>query len=291
MTIHNPGTKVPTYSPLWTAGTKLPRDRVTMNAWARSFYALNPDVNRIINQHALLLTSIYEIEKGESKETNDFCKEQLEDLKFPNLIETIIREYLIIGEVFLYLELNKKENKWNNVYIQNPDYILIKKDSINGEEAAFLRPDENLRRICVSNKPEDIETCKLLPKSVVKSVKNGENISMQPYNFWYMIYKLSPYDIRGNSFILPLFNILRKEILSDEENQIIRSSLGDIMFFNGKGITKDVLMTRYLIIIQQLENWFNHKLLEPVVELRNLNDKLPQVKFNKDRLRKYIEQI
>ena len=47
------------YSPLWlNSNLNLPRDRATLNAWARSFFALNPIV-----QNAISLHSTYPISK------------------------------------------------------------------------------------------------------------------------------------------------------------------------------------------------------------------------------------
>ena len=41
------------YSPLWlTSNLNLPRDRATINAWCRSFFALNPFVHNAINLHS-----------------------------------------------------------------------------------------------------------------------------------------------------------------------------------------------------------------------------------------------
>lgn len=41
------------YSPLWlTSNLNLPRDRATINAWCRAFFALNPFVHNAINLHS-----------------------------------------------------------------------------------------------------------------------------------------------------------------------------------------------------------------------------------------------
>jgi hypothetical protein len=41
------------YSPLWLdSNLSLPRDRATINAWCRSFFALNPFVQNAINLHS-----------------------------------------------------------------------------------------------------------------------------------------------------------------------------------------------------------------------------------------------
>jgi len=264
----------------------LPRDRATCNAWARSFYTFDPDINRIINQHALFITSAYEIIDGNCKDTDDFCKQQLKDLGFPSLIETIIREYFMIGEVFLYLNLYEK-----TVQIQNPDYVFIKRAS-NGGEQVFLRPDENLRRICFSKKIEDIEIRDSIPESIIETVKAGKNILMNPLQLWYFSNKISPYDLRGSSFIFPLFITIKQlgtPIKSEENKQTIRQTLFDIT--SSDQITKDILFTKYVIIIESLEYWFNHKVLEQIAKFQNLKGKLPQIRFNKTKLKNKLDIV
>lgn len=286
MTTHNPGKKEITYSP---TDIKLPRDRATINAWARSFYALDPDINRIIHQHALLMTNAYELMEGNFKDNNKFCKEQLKELRLPTLIETIVQEYFTIGEVFLHLELNEKKDKWKSVYIQNPDYVLVKKEIVSNKERVFLRPDENLRRICLSDKSEDIEACKSFPPDLVKSVKKGKNILTDPYYFWYMRHKISSYDIRGNSFLLPLFKMMTNSPDHPEKRQIIKQFLGDIISLEGY-VAKDALLMRYLLIAKQLEYWVNDRILATIAKVRNLDGDLPRVRFNQDKLISAINQ-
>jgi len=285
MTIHNPGKKEIRYSPLWLLSDKLSRDRATINVWARSLYALYPDINRIIHQHGLLIMNVYQLMEGSSDGANKFCKEQLEDLNFPVLIEAIVREYFMIGEVFLHLELNERESRWSNVYIQNPDYILVKK-AVGDREQIFLRPDENLRRICFSNKSEDIEVCKSFPSDAVESIKKGENIFVNPHYFWHMSHKVSPYDIRGSSFLLPLFNMVIEPDYP-EKRQIIREFLGDITSLEGRN-AKDILFMKYLSIIEQLEYWLNDRVLAMICKVRNLDGDLPRVKFDRDKLSEFI---
>src|ERR1017187_8914290 len=113
MNIYNPGTKMPTYSPLWSnADLELPRDRATMNAWARSAYVLDPDINRTINQHVLLIAGAYELIDSKSHKANQLCSQQLEAIKISELIDQVIREYFILGETFIYLELDEKNAMW-----------------------------------------------------------------------------------------------------------------------------------------------------------------------------------
>jgi hypothetical protein len=305
MSIYNPGTKVPNYSPLWdTTQLEPPRDRATINAWVRSLYALDPDVYRLINQHALLISSAYELIDSKSHNANQFCAQQLEKLNIQSLLEQIIIEYFVIGEVFVYLELNEKEGRWDRALIQNPDYIIVKRSVVDSAEntSYFLRPDENLRRICFSNRPEDIVVRNLLTTSIVEPIRKGENIPLDSFYLFHLAHRISPYEIRGSSFSLPLFELLKKPnfpTMSIEERRAIKQTLFDITSFDKKSIAKDVLFQRYSVLINSLEFWLNQKLLTPIAKINNFYTEVdgekipiyPQVKFNMTKLKRAINKI
>ncbi len=289
MNIHDPGVKAPTFSPLWLSNLQLPKDRATINAWARTFYALDPDVNRIISQHALLLTNIFSLTETKSHVANQFCKQQLKTLNVPGVLETIICEYFVVGEVFLYLEMDESKGCWSRLIIQNPDYMLIKRNIAEDEHKYYLRPDENLRRICFSNKSEDIAVRNLLSANIVESVKNGENILLDPFNLSYLAHKTSPYEIRGTSFLTPLFDTLKQEVRDPETIRKIRNTLFDITSFEKKSLIKEMLITRYSFLLDALEAWFNTKMLIPICKIQGIA--CPEVKFDRVKLKKTIDKI
>ena len=291
MSIYDPGAKAPMYSPLWnTEALHLPRDRATINAWCRSFYALNPDVNRLINQHALLLSSVFDIKKCKSIKINKFCFDQMEKLNIPTILENIIIEYFVIGEVFLYAELDEQHGMFSRLLIQNPDYILVKKSITDSNDKYYLRPDENLRRICFSNEPKDIVVRNLLSENIVETVKNRENILLNNFYLTHFCHKTSPYEIRGTSMLVPLFDEL-KDGYTDMLK--IRQTLFDITSYDNGNIAKDVLMTRYLFLIDKIENWINNKILAAAYKIQGFGthstrSKLPQVMFDRNKLREAV---
>jgi hypothetical protein len=288
MSIYNSGNKISTYSPLWsTNDLNLPRDRATINAWARSFYAINPDVHRLINQHALLLKSFFNVKKCKSIKMNKLFEDQLEKLNIPEILDQIIIEYLILGEVFLYTEMDEQAGMFSRLTIQNPDYVLLKKTITDSVDKFYLRPDENLRRICFSTEPKDIAIRNLLSNDVVNTIKNGENILLDNFYLTYFCHKMSPYEMRGTSFLLPLFEILSKE-QCNINSQIIKQLLFDITSYDNNSIALNVLMTNYSTIIDRLENWINNKIMKPMYKIQGLDGEFPKIKFDKNKLKKDI---
>jgi hypothetical protein len=285
MNIHDPGTKVPTYTPLWLSNFDLPKDRTTINAWCRSFYALDPDVHRIINQHASLIAASFTFHKTKSSTANQFCKNQLADLNFPSVIETIVQEYFTLGEAFVYAELDESKGKWSRLIIQNPDFIVIKRSTVNSRSDIMLRPDGDLRRICLSNAPEDCETQKQLNKNIVNAIKNGENIPLDPFYISCFIRKISPYEIRGTSILAPLLHTLKER--DPETIKTIKLALYDIEAYDDKTIVKDVLLQRYLQAGNMLQQWINNKLIEPICRIQNL-EHVPSVSFSTTKLKRSL---
>ena len=80
------------YSPLWlNSNLNLPRDRATINAWSRSFFALNPMV-----QNAITLHSTYPISKLNIKCKNGkarkFFETMIEEIDIMNICVQIAQE-------------------------------------------------------------------------------------------------------------------------------------------------------------------------------------------------------
>ena len=196
------------YSPLWlNSNLNLPRDRATINAWCRSFYALNPVV-----QNAIFLHSTYPIAKlnikCKNEKVNNFFQAMNEEIDLTNVCVQIAQEYWTLGEAFVYAELDERSAKWSRILIQNPDYISVKRSVIAGEPIISLRPDENLKRICTSNRPADVQQRQQLDKSIVEHVRRGENIPLDNFYVSHIARRISPYEIRGTGLPVSCFRQL-----------------------------------------------------------------------------------
>ena len=280
------------YQATWNVDAlQLPRDRATINAWARSFYALDPDVHRIIEQHALLFTSCYRLEDGKHGNANRFCKQQMETLNIKEILRDAFTEFCVAGEAFLYADLDEKKGMWSNMTIQNPDFIIVKRSAIPDDVWFFLRPDENLKRLCSSDKPHDIEARKQIDQAMVDAVRASENIPLSNFNTTHLSRKVSPYEIRGTSVMTPLLDLLKRqqEHWTPEQSETIKRTLGDVVGLTSTSIEKDVLITRFRFLFEMFEGWLNKKILAPVCILQGFDiGDIPSVKFDTVRL---YEQI
>jgi hypothetical protein len=196
------------YSPLWlTSNLNLPRDRATMNAWCRSFYALNPIVQNAINLHSTYPISKLNI-KCPNKKVERFFGDMIDEIDLMNVCSQVAQEYWLLGESVVYGELDERNAKWSRLHIQNPDYIVVKKSVIASEPVIMLRPDENLRRICQSNLPADIEQRKQLNETIINYVRRGQNIPLDNLYVSHLARRISPYEVRGTGLPVSIFRSL-----------------------------------------------------------------------------------
>jgi len=214
------------YSPLWlNSNLNLPRDRATINAWCRSFYALNPFVHNAINLHSTYPISKLNI-KCKNKEIERFFNDMIEETDLMNICVQIAQEYWLLGESFVYAELDESSGKWSRLLIQNPDYMVVKRTVVADEPLIMLIPDENLKKIIFSNRPTDIEQRKQLNQLIIDSVKRGENIPLDNFNVSHLARRISPYEIRGTGLPvcifrqLMLFDKLRESKYAQADNMI-----------------------------------------------------------------------
>lgn len=196
------------YSPLWlNSNLNLPRDRATVNAWARSFFALNPIIHNAISLHSTYPISKMNI-KCKDPKIQAFYSTMCEEIDLMNICTQVAQEYWTLGEAFVYGELDERAGKWSRLLIQNPDYMVVQRSVVAGEPIISLRPDENLRRICTSNKPSDIQQKQQLSKNIIDSVKRGQNIPLSNFYVSHLANRISPYEIRGTSLIVSCFRAL-----------------------------------------------------------------------------------
>lgn len=196
------------YSPLWLqSNLNLPRDRSSINAWCRSFFALNPIVQNAITLHSTYPISKLNIKCKNSK-ANAFFENMIDEIDLMNICVQVAQEFWALGEAFVYAELDDETGKWSRLLVQNPDYIVVQKNVIAGEPIISLRPDDNLKRIVSSNRPSDVQQRQQINPAIVEHVKRGENIPLSNFHVSHIPRKISPYDVRGTGLPVSCFRAL-----------------------------------------------------------------------------------
>jgi hypothetical protein len=203
------GRQIPeVYSPLWlNSNLNLPRDRATINAWSRSFFALNPIVHNAITLHSTYPIAKLNIKCKNSK-VEKFFNQMMDEIDLMNMCVQIAQEYWTLGEAFVYGELDEGKGRWSRLMILNPDYVNVQRSVIAAEPIISLRPDENLKRVVFGNKPPDIQQRKQLEPSIIEHVRRNENIPLNNFYVSHIARRISPYEIRGTGLIVSCFRAL-----------------------------------------------------------------------------------
>ena len=214
------------YSPLWlNSNLNLPRDRATINAWCRAFFALNPIVHNAISLHSTYPISKLNI-KCKDPKIQTFFEDMIEETNLMNICVQMAQEYWLLGETFVYAELDDRSAKWSRFLIQNPDYMVVQHSVVAGEPILSLRPDENLKRIVTSNRPSDVQQRQRLDQSIIEHVKRGENIPLSNFYASHLARRISPYETRGTGLPvctfrhLMLYDKLRESKFAQADNMI-----------------------------------------------------------------------
>jgi len=113
-----------------------------------------------------------------------------------------------MGEVFPYAELDPEQGVWKSIYLQNPDYVHVKKAVIGGDPVMSLRPDAALQRLVTSNHPSDMKLRNQLPEEVLYHVRKGNNIPLDNFHVSHLKMLSSSSDIRGTSIIVSIYKDL-----------------------------------------------------------------------------------
>jgi hypothetical protein len=196
------------YSPIWlNSNLSLPRDRATINAWSRSFFALNPIVHNSITLHSTYPIAKLNI-KSKNRDVEKFFSQMIDEIDLMNICVMIAQEYWILGEAFIYAELDESKGSWSRLMILNPDYVNVQRSVIAAEPIISLRPDENLRRVVFGNQPSDLHQKKQLDPSIIEHVRKNENIPLNNFYVSHIARRISPYEIRGTGLVVSCFRAL-----------------------------------------------------------------------------------
>lgn len=196
------------YSPLWlNSNLNLPRDRATINAWARAFFVINPFVHNAISLHSTYPISKLMI-KCKDKRVERFFSEMIEEIDLMNICVQIAQEYWLLGEVFIYATKDESRGKWSNLIIQNPDYMIVNHAISASDPKISLRPDENLKKIVNGNNPSDLAQRSMIDPNIIEYVKKGQNIPLSSENISHLVRRISPYETRGTGLPVTIFKQL-----------------------------------------------------------------------------------
>jgi hypothetical protein len=200
------------YDPeITTTAIYLPRNLRQKNRWCRWFFDHDEFVGAVLELHADLPHSRAEIIVND-KSIKRHIEECLDKTKFFSMLPPIDLEFMKIGEVFIHTPWDDTNGMWSHIILHNPDFVEVKTSPFADTECIIeLKPDEELKKIIHSTKPEEQQLKKRLPKEVVRRVLTGKNILLDSNEVTHIARRSNPYDVRGTSLLARLFRLLMYE--------------------------------------------------------------------------------
>jgi hypothetical protein len=200
------------YDPeITTTAIYLPRSIKQKNRWRRWFYDHDEVVGAVLDLHAELPYSRAEVVCDDNvlKQAYEDC---LDQTQFFSMLPMIDLEYLKIGEVFINTPWDDSKGMWKHIIIHNPDFVELSASPFADQEYSVeLIPDDELKHLINSTKPQDQELKRRLPPEIIKRVLSGKNLILDPDEVTHIARRSNPYDLRGTSIVDRLFRLLMYE--------------------------------------------------------------------------------
>ena len=214
----------------------IPRDRTTINSWCRSIYYLFPDLHLTVEFYTSALTNNMVIKMPNAPFNVSLVSKKIYDPIWEIIdLKSALTEYWIIGEVFIYMNLNDNESSWESMKILNPDFIRVQKS--------------------ITNSVTDTE--------IIQNVQKGENIPLSQYNTTMIANKSLPYELRGTSMFLPVLDKIRESGID--------SNVKQFLCYPSQGyLTLEILRSRLTCAAGKFSNWLEKKVFSPVAKNHDL---------------------
>jgi hypothetical protein len=202
------------YDPeITTTSIYLPRTIKQKNRWNRWFYDHDELIGVVLDTHAELPYSKAELVLAEE---DPYIQQELEDCvhatNFFSMLPIIDLEFMKVGEVFIHTPWDAAKGRWSHIIIHNPDFVEVKFTPFADQECVIeLIPDDELKSIVHSTKPENQQLKKRIPEQIFRRVLTGKNITLDPDEVTHIARRSNSYDIRGTSIISRLFRTLMYE--------------------------------------------------------------------------------
>ena len=200
------------YEPKWESPDRLyyPTDRVEANEHWRMFHKYDPIFGTAIEMYTEMLVSDFDIvlENADDPGIVSTLEQMCEDVNLQDVLRMLIKEFLVIGEVFPHCFFDEETGLWSYVGFHNPDFIeVLDSPIIDMEPIIKFVPDDGLREMLLDGSEEARTLRNKLPAEFVSKIMSGQKIRLSPVNCSYIARKLHPYDERGTSMASRLWRI------------------------------------------------------------------------------------
>jgi len=217
-----------------TTAIYLPRTLKQKNRWRRWFFDHDEFIGAVLELHAELPHSRAEVMCDDKMIKND-TEECFDNIKLFSMLPKLDLEYMKIGEIFIHTPWDDKRGMWSHIIPHNPDFVEVSASPfVDDNYVVELIPDDQLKAIVNSTRPQDQQLKRRLPVDVIRRVNSGRNLILDPDEVTHLARKSNPYDLRGTSIIDRIFRCYipgTKVRMSNGTSKNIEDVIvGDIVF-------------------------------------------------------------
>jgi len=207
--------------------------------WSRFYYSNEPKVAAGIDFYSEFPLNGFVLE-CKDKKILKFFERTVKRLKMNYWLKAIGFERFLLGDVYPFVEYscpkcgsigrlkdgtpcNHPGGTVSKIKILNPDWITVHKNPISEEAVYMLEPDDELKQIIATKRPEAIYNS--LPPALIESVSTGQPIVLSNRNISHVKYHGSPYSAYGTSMIRRMFTYLAYKTKLMTANWIVAERL------------------------------------------------------------------
>ncbi len=187
-----------------------PQDITQRNGIWRMFYEMDPVAGTVIDIYAEMAMSDYDIVgPGVDGEIQDDLEDMCEEIRLGQLMSTIMKEFLVIGESVPHLFYDKGMGYWT-------DWSLHKQENVELLDTQLLGMDPILYLTASTEEVRELKKIMKLSESFdvdvpgrgfLSTLLSNKKAPLEPLNVTFIPRLLHPYNVRGTSIFSRLWRI------------------------------------------------------------------------------------
>ncbi|MFA5999537.1 MAG: hypothetical protein WC783_00950 [Candidatus Paceibacterota bacterium] len=229
----------------------LPKSRREKNLWARTFYENDPVVASAIDFHSELPLSRLRLEMPQCKDPRqaktvyNFFEHLCDEIDLFSFLLDLSHEWYLLGNVFPYAEFDEKRKVWSNIFLLDPDDIVVTPYPFTNFEKIELVIPGQIRDLL--NSDDSAEIMEHIPDEIISFVESGENIPLNTDPFEgshvaHLARKRSQYRDMGSSILERVFKLLiYKDRLRNAQDAIAQRNMTAKHKINAPNVGLDVI--------------------------------------------------
>lgn len=193
-----------------------------VNRRMRHYYTYHPIVNNVINLHSEYAISDYEL-KVDDPGIAAYYNELKEKWDLLTLMINLNRDFWLLGNGFLYGNWDESQQEWSSFNQYPPENIELHRTYVGPGSVAYLRPDEELKRVINSSREVDQAITSLIPEEFLSALRENRPFMLANSRLIHFARRPSAYALYGESALKPAL----KDLLYEDKLRLLQFTFAD----------------------------------------------------------------